>query len=160
MKSKYYNSISFIIKGLCGYLAYIAIFPLWLSPLLHKWRGVKIKNIFNIYIAPNVLIDSIYPEMITIEEDVYLTRGVKIISHFNPTNSIKKLLNKETIKGEVVIREGCFIGVNAIILPNVTLGKCAVVGAGSVVTKDVPDYAIVGGNPAKILGDIREKSNG
>ena len=155
MKSKYYKNLNFIIKGILGYIEYITIFPLWLSPLLHRWRGVKIKNIHNIYIAPNVLIDSIFPEIVTIEDDVYLTRGVKIISHFNPTDAIKKILNKETLKGKVVLKQGAFIGVNAIILPNVVIGKCAVVGAGSVVTKDVPDYSIVGGNPAIIIGDIR-----
>lgn len=52
---------------------------------------------------------------------------------------------------KVVIRDDVWIGTRAIILPGVTIGKGAVIGAGAVVTKDVPDYAIVGGVPAKIL---------
>lgn len=156
-KNRYFKSPGFIVKGLLGYLAYIAVYPMWLSPLLHKVRGVKIKNIFNVYIASDVVIDSIYPELITVEEDVYLTRGVKIISHFNPTDAIKKIIGKETLKGKVNIKKGSFIGVNSIILPNTTIGECSVVAAGSVVTKDVPDFAIVAGNPAKIIGDIRNK---
>jgi hypothetical protein len=70
---------------------------MWLSPLLHKIRGVRIENIFNGYIAPNVLLDSLFPELIMIEEDVYLTRGVKVICHFNSTDSIKKIIGKESI---------------------------------------------------------------
>ena len=44
-----------------------------------------------------------------------------------------------------------WIGANAVILPGVTVGKGSVVGAGAIVTKDVPEYAIVGGNPAKVI---------
>ena len=52
-------------------------------------------------------------------------------------------------KGKIIIRDGVWIGANAVILPNVTIGKGAIVGAGAVVTKDVDDFDIVGGVPAK-----------
>ena len=55
------------------------------------------RKYFNGYIAPNVLLDSLFPELIMIEEDVYLTRGVKVICHFNSTDSIKKIIGKESI---------------------------------------------------------------
>ena len=55
----------------------------------------------------------------------------------------------------VTIQDGVWIGCNVIILKGVTIGKGAVVAAGAVVTKDVPPYAIVGGNPAKIIKTIR-----
>lgn len=74
-KNRYHKSVKFVFKSLLGYMAYAVIYPTWLSPLLHKIRGVRIENIFNVYIAPNVLLDSLFPELITIEEDVYLTRG-------------------------------------------------------------------------------------
>jgi len=51
----------------------------------------------------------------------------------------------------VVIEEAAWIGHHVIVLPGVTIGKCSIVGAGSVVTKDVPPYSIVAGNPAKII---------
>lgn len=149
--------MKFIFKGILGYIAYITVFPSRLSPYLHKWRGAKIKNPSSVYIAPNVLLDSLYPESITIEDGCYLTRGVKIISHFNPTEEISRIIGFETKIKEVVIKEGTFIGVNAIIMPGVVIGRCAIVSAGAVVTKNVPDYAIVCGNPARITGDIRGK---
>jgi acetyltransferase-like isoleucine patch superfamily enzyme len=54
-------------------------------------------------------------------------------------------------KGPVLLKAGCWIGVGAVILPGVTVGRNAVVGANAVVTRDVPDFAVVGGVPAKIL---------
>lgn len=156
MKIKYYRSVSFLAKGILGYLAYVAIYPSFLSPWLNKLRGVNIKNIYNVYIAANVLIDTIHPELVTIEDDVYITRGVKILTHFNPTPPQKKIIRRDSILGEVHIKSGAFLGVSSIILPNVTIGENAIIGAGSVVTKDVPPNGIVCGNPAKLIGNISE----
>jgi UDP-2-acetamido-3-amino-2,3-dideoxy-glucuronate N-acetyltransferase len=55
------------------------------------------------------------------------------------------------------VRRRASIGSNATILPDVTIGTGAMVGAGAVVTRDVPDYAIVLGNPARIVGDVRNR---
>jgi acetyltransferase-like isoleucine patch superfamily enzyme len=154
-RTRYYTDISFLYKALLGYAAYIAFYPRVLSPLLNKLRGVKISNISKVYIAPNVILDTNYPELVTIEEGAYITRGVRILAHFNPSDGIAEIINKDCIKKKVVIRKNAFIGVNAIINPGVTVGECAIVASGAVVTKDVPDFGIVGGNPAKIIGDVR-----
>lgn len=54
-------------------------------------------------------------------------------------------------RGDIIIKNDVWIGVNSTILDNITIGNGAVIAAGSVVTKSVPPYAIVGGNPAKII---------
>lgn len=59
-------------------------------------------------------------------------------------------------KGKVTIKDKAWIGFNCIILKGVTVGEGAIIGAGSVVTKDVPDWTIVAGNPAKIIREIPE----
>ena len=61
-----------------------------------------------------------------------------------------------TFKGEVRIGEGCWIGIGAVILPGVTIGRNAVVAANAVVTQDVPDFVVAGGIPAKVLKDRRD----
>ena len=55
------------------------------------------------------------------------------------------------------VRHRASIGSGATILPNLTIGVAAIVGAGAVVTRDVPDYAIVAGVPAAVIGDVRER---
>lgn len=68
------------------------------------------------------------------------------------TNTIGQNVDRShIIMKPVLIKEGAWIGFNAIIMKGVTIGRGAVVGAGSVVTKDVPDYAVVAGNPAVIV---------
>ena len=64
---------------------------------------------------------------------------------------------ESVILEQVVIHDYVFIGPRAIILPGVTIGKGAVVAAGAVVTKDVPDFAMVGGVPAKVIGERQNK---
>lgn len=61
--------------------------------------------------------------------------------------------------GNIVLKDDCWIGTGAIIYPGVTVGKCAIVSAGAVVTKDVADYTIVGGVPAKLIKTIDKKDS-
>lgn len=59
--------------------------------------------------------------------------------------------NQKETTSPIVVQEDCWIGANAVVVAGVTIGKHSIVAAGSVVTKNVPPYSIVGGNPAKIL---------
>lgn len=57
---------------------------------------------------------------------------------------------------KTLVKYGASIGSGAVILSGITLGKQCLIGAGAVVTKNVPDYAVVAGNPARVVGDIRK----
>ncbi len=67
----------------------------------------------------------------------------------DPTKTVKD--NPVTLEDPVIIGKGCGIAFNSFIFPGVKIGKHAIVSANSVVTKDVPDYGVVGGNPARLL---------
>jgi len=73
------------------------------------------------------------------------------------TLNIAPLKREVTSKGPVIIEDNVWIGDKASILPNVHIGKGAIIAANAVVTKNVPAYAVVGGNPAKILKQLKEK---
>ncbi len=89
---------------------------------------------------------------LTIENEVLIGAYAQILSagHLIDGGAIEIWRNPLT-HDPVCLRDGCWIGAHATILPGVTIGRGAVVGAGSVVTKSVPDCAIVAGNPAQII---------
>jgi acetyltransferase-like isoleucine patch superfamily enzyme len=100
---------------------------------LHRWRGVRIGK--GVWIGYDVLLDTSRPHLITIEDGASLSMRVTVIAHFRETQGVK-------------IEQDAFVGPGAIILPNVTIGRGAVVTAGSVVTQSVPPMTLVQGNPA------------
>jgi acetyltransferase-like isoleucine patch superfamily enzyme len=148
-----HNSFTGLWKGFLGHWAYYWNWPHTFAALLHKIRGVKITHMYRVRIAGNVLIDTLYPELVEIEDDVFITRGVTIVAHFTPTPFLRKYIPAVEF-GRVVIKRGAYIGVNAIILPGITIGEGAIVGAGSVVTKDVPPLSVAAGNPARVIRTI------
>ena len=101
---------------------------------LHRARGVQIGR--NVWISYNVILETAFPELITIDDDAFLGIGVIVIAHF-----------KRAGRG-VRIEKKAFVGPGAIILPDVKIGEGAVVTAGSVVTASIPPMTVVQGNPA------------
>jgi acetyltransferase-like isoleucine patch superfamily enzyme len=99
-------------------------------------------------------------EGVNIEDNVFIGHSVTFINDAYPrsTTADGELQTEADWKVEnTVVRKGASIGSGATILSKVTVGSNAIVGAGSVVTKDVPDNAIVAGNPAKFLRFISEE---
>lgn len=93
---------------------------------------------------------------IIIENDVLIGQGVHIyINNHRFDRTDVPIIDQGYYESNgVVLKRGAWIGANAIILPGVTIGKNSVIGAGSVVTKSVPDYVIAVGNPAKVIKNL------
>ena len=84
-----------------------------------------------------------------IGKNVAITAGARILTHYLDPAKKGRIFRI----GEVHIEDDVFIGVNTIICNSVTIGKGAVIGAGSVVTKDIPPYQVWAGNPAHYIKD-------
>ncbi len=91
--------------------------------------------------------------VVTIGNDVMMAKDVLIISRNHNYSDLTRPIDRQgaTEHKRVIIGDDVWIGSRVIILPGRKIGTGAIIGAGTVVTKDVPDYAIVGGNPATIL---------
>ena len=99
-------------------------------------------------------------EGVTVEDDVFIGHNVTFINDMYPRSTAGSGGLQTEADWKVVptfIKKGASIGSSATILAGVTVGEGAIVGAGSVVTKDVPPWTIVAGNPARVLRKILEK---
>lgn len=106
-------------------------------------NGVKIQNGVSVFSG------------VKIEDDAFIGPSVVFTNVKNPRSFINR---KEEFKA-TTIKKGASIGANSTIICGVTIGEYALIGAGSVVTKDIPNFALVYGNPAKIQGAVDKEGN-
>ncbi len=116
----------------------------------------------NAFIGRNCKIQShtFICEGVTIEDDVFIGHGVTFINDKYPraTNGVGSLQSEaDWSVVPTVVKKGASVGSGSTVLCNVTIGEKAIVGSGSVVTRDVPANTIVAGNPAKIIRKINEE---
>ena len=118
---------------------------------LHRWRGVNIGK--NVYIGSHCHLDNLYPEYIYIDDNASINSDSMLLTHFNPMKRFAPIMKARV--APIYIGEGAILAVRSTILPGVKIGKNSIVSAGSVVDKNVPDYTLSGGNPAKIITEYQ-----
>ncbi len=110
--------------------------------------GNKVKIANNVKIQNNV---SVY-DNVTLEDDVFCGPSMVFTNVYNPRSAIKR----KTEYRDTFVKKGATLGANCTIVCGVTIGQFAFIGAGSVVTKNVPDFALMVGVPAKQIGWMSE----
>lgn len=114
-----------------------------------RWAGYVVG--YKVYIGTNFILaamNSATGDGLEIGDRVSIAPNVTLVlsSDANYSRLVEQIL---PVRGFVKLEKDCWIGAGAIILPNVTVGECAIVGAGSVVTRDVEPFTVVAGVPAK-----------
>lgn len=149
------RSIIFVLNKLGAEISYSTNFRegLILDNTYFNYKNLNVQD--NCYIGKKVFLDMVKP--ITIKNQAVVSEGVTILTHQDVGERLlKEYYNRK--EGEVILEEGCWIGANSTILCGVKIGKCAVVAAGSVVTKNVPPYTVVGGVPAKEIKRLSKEN--
>jgi len=138
IERKYKHSRAKVFKNkLLGIIARFMIHP-HIRIGVYKKMGITIGE--GVFIGLDCYLDDQIPELLTIEDDVIIAFRVTITAHDD----------SDLTASPVVIKKGAYIGTGAIILQGVTIGENSVVGAGSVVTKDIPPNSIAVGVPARV----------
>jgi len=116
-------------------------------------RGVKIGN--NCKISSHTFIC----EGVTIESEVFIGHNVSFINDKYPraAKNGRLLTEEDWILEKTIVKKGVSIGTSVTILSGITIGKNSIIGAGSIVTRDIPDNVIAFGNPAKVIRTIENK---
>ncbi|SDR00258.1 acyltransferase [Flagellimonas zhangzhouensis] len=115
-----------------------------------KYKGVKIGD--NCRFLTSTVGSE--PWLIEIGNWVTVTSGVRFITHDGSTWLIRDEKGRRQLFRRIIVGNNVFIGINSIIMPGVKIDDNVIIAAGSVVTKSVPNNVIVGGNPARIIGDF------
>ena len=121
---------------------------------LHRRRGVNVGR--RVFIGTEVFIDDASPSSVTREDDVTVIAQTTILGHTYYPRHFRRLLGDEETRVDLrtTIRQGAYLGLRSTILAGVTVGEYAIVGAGSVVTADVPPYTMVAGVPARVMREF------
>jgi acetyltransferase-like isoleucine patch superfamily enzyme len=123
---------------------------IWLLRMCNFSIGEQVYIGEDFIVIDDVMDDAHY---LTIEDRVAISPRVTFVIHTKPNwSKIGDFVNSR--KGKIIVRRDAWIGTGAVILPDVEIGEGAVVGANSVVTKNVPPYTIVGGVPAREIGKV------
>lgn len=123
----------------------------FIAGIIQSFR-VRVARLRGFDIHPTVILerklhlDRLYPSGVHIDEHCLIASGVTILSHDHC-----KRVDGQPLLVDTYIGKRCFVAVNATILPGVHIGDEVIVGAGAVVTRDVPSNVIVAGNPARII---------
>lgn len=129
--------------------------PRKLRPRLMRKMGCHVGQ--GCFIGDHVRIDQGHADMITLEDGVSVAGGSRLLCHQRDFSEyfVGSDYNKLRYKIEpIVLKKGCLIGMESFVLPGVTVGEGAIVGAGSLVTKDIPAWTVATGRPAKVVREI------
>jgi acetyltransferase-like isoleucine patch superfamily enzyme len=120
---------------------------------LYRMMGISIGR--HVFVGLDTYLDCQFPELIAIEDDVTISFRVTVVVHDDARrmDGVRPGAGDGTV-APVVLRRGCYLGAGCTILPGVTVGERAIVGAAALVTRDVPAGKVVVGVPARVMKDI------
>lgn len=154
-KIKYFGL--WILSNLAKYSVIVWFFPRLRSSI---WKIIGVNIGRKVDIGWDVFLDVHYAKYLTIEDDVWITNKAVIFCHRRNIDNYyinTRYKNEPTEPKPVLIKKGAAIGTGAIIMPGVVIGEGAIVGAGALVTKNVPNWTVVGGVPAKVIKLLEHK---
>ena len=151
---------AFLLKYVMNWVILSPIAPRKLRPGI--WRIVGCKVGKDVFIGTNVSFDTGHAELIELEEHAHIAGHSILLCHqrnlsdYCVGDDYAKLPYKT---GKIILKKGCLVGTHTLIMPGVTVGEGAIVGAYSLVTKDIPAWTIAVGRPAKVVKIIPERKN-
>lgn len=131
-----------------------------IRPIIWRWIGAKVGK--DCFIGCGVWMDITHSDLIEMEDHVHIANRCMLLCHQRDLSGYcigddYAKLSYRTSK--ITLKKGCLLGMETFVMPGVTIGEGAIIGAGSLVTKDIPAWTIAAGRPAKVLKQIPERKN-
>lgn len=132
--------------------------PRMLRPFLARRLGAKVGK--GVFIGDHVWFDQNHADLIEIGDFAHITGGCRLLCHQRDLNDYRKGDNAALLRYRlepIYIGMGVMVGMETMVMPGVTIGDGAIVGAYSLVAKDIPSYTVAVGRPAKVVREIPER---
>lgn len=132
--------------------------PRKLRPKTLRKLGAKVGK--DVFIGDYVRVDLNHADLITIEDGVHIAGDVRLLCHKKDLSNYRvgDIYGQQPYKyGPIHLCKNCAIGTGALVMPGVTVGEGAIVGAGAMVTKDIPAWTMALGRPAKVVKEIPKR---
>lgn len=144
-----------LLLSMMDWFIFEPIAPRMFRPFLLRRLGCHVGK--DVFIGDHVIVDMSHADYIYLDDHVHITGGTRLLCH--QRNLSNYCVGDDYAKlgyryGEIRMGKGSSVGMNSFVMPGVTIGEGAIVGAGSLVTKDVPAWTIAVGRPAKVLKQI------
>ncbi len=152
------NPYHALLQSMMNWVIFEPIAPRMMRPWLLRRMGAKVGK--NVFIGDHVIFDLNHSDLITLDDYAHVTGGCRLLCHQRNLKFYHVGDNAAEFGytlGEIHIGKGCMIGMTTMIMPGVTIGDGAVVGAGSLVTKDIPEWTISTGRPARVVKQIPKR---
>lgn len=156
---KFFGNIRLkFLEGMLDWSILEPIEPRFLRPFILRRMGCKVGK--GCFIGDYVRVDTSHTDMITIEDSVSIASGSRLLCHqrdfsdYCVGDDYMKL--GYTVK-PIHLKRGCLIGMESFVMPGVTVGDGAIIGAGSIVTRDIPAWTIATGRPARVIKEIPKR---
>lgn len=135
--------------------------PRKIRPILMRQMGCKVGK--ECFIGDYIRVDCGHADMITLEDHVSIASGSRLLCHQRDFSNYcvgDDYMDLGYVVKPIILKKGCLIGMESFVMPGVTVGEGAIIGAGSLVTKDIPAWTIAAGRPAKVLKEIPHREAG
>lgn len=148
----------FLLKYVMDSWLLSPITPRKLRPAILRTIGCHVGK--DVFVGDKVWIDNGHAELITIDDHAHIAGGCRLLCHQRDLSDYKQgddYAKLGYILKPIHLCKGSLIGMETFVMPGVTIGEGAIVGAGSLVTKDIPAWTIATGRPAKVIREISKR---
>ena len=152
------NMYHAFLLSMMNWVIFEPINPRMLRPFLLRRLGCKVGK--GVFIGDHVVVDENHADHIILEDHVHIASGTRLLCHQRDLSNY--CVGDDYAKlgyklGIIHMKKGSLVGMESFIMPGVTIGEGAIVGAGSLVTKDIPAWTVAAGRPAKVVKEIPQR---
>lgn len=149
-----------LLQSMMDWVIFAPVAARKVRPILLRGMGAKVGK--GVFIGDHVAFDLNHSDLITLDDYAHITGGCRLLCHQRDLKNYRKGDNAASFGYSIKpihVGKGVMVGMMTFITPGVTIGDGAIIGGGSVVTKDIPAWTVASGRPAKVYKEIGEREN-